>query len=274
MILKKYLIKPAALVLLGLGLFGCAAGTFVKPDGTTDKPVWPGVKRATLDHKKGTFPNMTNLQQVKAGMTKDQMYALLGRPHFSELWGVREWNFLFHFHTPNMGENNVSTCQYKILYDEHGITRSFYWQPVLPENGDCPPRIKKLEKHTVSADALFDFDGSTLVDMNSSGRRELNEISKKIIKNQDIESIKVYGYTDHLGDDAYNLRLSERRAQTVRDYLVDRGVDAHLIHAKGMGEKEPVKNCADVKDRAALIACLHPNRRVEVTVHSSVLPDQ
>lgn len=273
MILKKYFIKSGLSILLTVGLFGCAAGTFVKPDGTTEQPIWPKVNKASIQ-KKGTFPNMANLQQVRAGMTKDQMYVLLGVPHFSELWGVREWNFLFHFHTPNMGENGVSSCQYKILYDEHGIARNFYWQAVTPEDGDCPPKIKKSQTHTMSADALFDFNSSTLADLNSSGKSQLDRLAEKLADKSDIQTVHVHGFTDYLGNAEYNQQLSERRAQAVRHYLIKKGISSALIQAKGMGEQSPVKTCSKSLKRATLIACLQPNRRVEVIVDTEELPNQ
>jgi OOP family OmpA-OmpF porin len=73
----------------------------------------------------------------------------------------------------------------------------------------------------------------------------------------------VIGYTDRLGGTAYNQTLSERRAATVRDYLVGKGIEADHIDAEGRGEADPVKTCEDT-DRAKLIACLAPNRRVVV----------
>jgi len=75
----------------------------------------------------------------------------------------------------------------------------------------------------------------------------------------------VSGHADRLGSDAYNLTLSRRRADTVRDYLVSKGVDRAKIETLGMGEKQPVVQC-DQKAMKALIECLQPNRRVDVEV--------
>jgi OmpA-OmpF porin, OOP family len=66
-----------------------------------------------------------------------------------------------------------------------------------------------------------------------------------------------------LGTPAYNQKLSLQRAEAVRDYLVNRGVPANRLRAQGRGETQPVVQCTE-KDRAALITCLEPNRRVEV----------
>jgi len=75
----------------------------------------------------------------------------------------------------------------------------------------------------------------------------------------------VTGHTDRLGSDGYNQKLSERRADAVRNYLVSKGVPKDRIETIGMGEKQPVVQC-DQKSMKALIECLQPNRRVDVQV--------
>lgn len=89
------------------------------------------------------------------------------------------------------------------------------------------------------------------------------------MKEADNASISVMGHTDRMGSDADNQLLSQRRARTVRQYLIDNGVDATSIRAEGWGESEPVKACDDNQDRDALIACLQPNRRVEIQVNAA-----
>ena len=77
------------------------------------------------------------------------------------------------------------------------------------------------------------------------------------------------GHTDRLGSQAYNEKLSLARADAVRDYLISKGVPKDKIEAIGMGEKQPVVQC-DQKNRKELIACLQPNRRVDVEVKGDV----
>ncbi|STS89573.1 outer membrane protein A [Klebsiella variicola] len=76
------------------------------------------------------------------------------------------------------------------------------------------------------------------------------------------------GFTDRIGSEAYNQQLSEKRAQSVVDYLVAKGIPAGKISARGMGKSNPVtgNTCDNVKARAALIDCLAPDRRVEIEV--------
>lgn len=252
-------------------LAGCAAVSHVKPDGTTDEPKWPQWDRVSFDKKRGTFPDLGSLKQVKPGLSKDQMYYLLGRPHYAEAWRPVEWNYLFHFHTPGQGVEGVTTCQFKVLYDKNMIARSFHWHPVDPAGAACPPLASAAtplppQRYTLGADALFPFDRSGLGDLQAAGRRQLDDLAAKLNAFETLNSVIVVGHTDRLGADAYNERLSQQRAETVRNYLIQRGVPAAKITARGMGERVPVTQCRDGMNRSALIACLQPNRRVEVEV--------
>ena len=258
----------AAVVLLA----GCAAGTHVTEKGTTEQPVWPKWDSVTFNNTKGTFPDLQSLSQVRAGMTKDQLYYLLGRPQYNDGWRPVEWNYLFHFHTPGQGTDDVTTCQYKVLFDKDMYARSFYWHAVDPENGVCPPTAKAapaVKRYTLGADALFAFDRGGLSDLNPKGKYDLDNLATQLKQFDQLNSVKITGHTDYLGSDAYNLRLSEQRAQTVRQYFIAQGLPANKIYAVGMGESQAVKQCASTGNRSALIACLQPNRRVEVEVDGS-----
>ena len=79
-------------------------------------------------------------------------------------------------------------------------------------------------------------------------------------------TINVNGHADRLGSPQYNQKLSERRADAVKAYLVKQGATAAKIETYGFGKTLQVKSCPDQKDRKALIECLQPNRRVEVEV--------
>ncbi|MDO5667062.1 MAG: OmpA family protein [Alcaligenaceae bacterium] len=261
--------KIAAIV-TSLLLVACGNISKVDQHGMTDEPVWPSVDRVTFHNKMGTFPDLTSLKEVKAGMTKDQLYYLLGRPHFGEGFvGVREWDYLFHFHTPGQGTNDVTTCQFKALFDRDVFTRSFFWKAVDPAEAVCPPGAQGPQRYTIAANALFAFDKADISSMRAEGRRQLDDLATTIQSFDDLKAVTVYGYTDLLGDASYNQGLSQRRADTVRNYLVQRGVPSHLISAQGMGETQPVKQCDSQQPRNEYIACLEPNRRVEISVDGS-----
>jgi OOP family OmpA-OmpF porin len=120
----------------------------------------------------------------------------------------------------------------------------------------CTPTMETI---TVAAEKLFGFDKANLKD---DGKAALDEAATKIKANADIELVLVTGHTDRLGSDAYNQKLSERRANQVKAYLVSQGVDASRLQAVGKGESEPVVACDGVKGSKALKECLQPNRRV------------
>ena len=97
----------------------------------------------------------------------------------------------------------------------------------------------------------------------------VNEARQAGIKS--VSSMTIVGYTDPLGPDAYNQKLSEQRAAAVRDYLVSKGMSSSVIQTEGRGKSQPKVTEADckakgeAKTRQALIACLAPARRVEIT---------
>lgn len=120
-----------------------------------------------------------------------------------------------------------------------------------------PPR---LERQTLSAKELFDFDKATL----RMPQPKLDEIAEVLKRNPQIETVRITGYTDRIGTDAYNMKLSQRRADAVKAYLVKKGVPPSRLIAVGKGEANPVVECKDTQKQAELIKCLEPNRRVEV----------
>ncbi|MBR7059375.1 MAG: OmpA family protein [Neisseriaceae bacterium] len=249
-------------------LSACAgSGTVVKSDGTTDEPRWHKWDKTWFNKSKGTFPDLSSLREVRSGLTKDQLYYLIGRPQYSEAWRSHDWNYLFHFHTPGRGTNDVTTCQFKVLFDKDMFARSFYWKAVDPVDATCPPDSgKQVLHHTLQTDVLFSFDKYGKMDIQGQGKLELQEFANKVRQIDKITAIYVTGHTDYLGDDAYNERLALQRAETVRQYLTDLGLPAALILADGRGEREPVVQCyANVPN---LKQCLQPNRRVEIRVNS------
>lgn len=127
-----------------------------------------------------------------------------------------------------------------------------------------PPMPAKI---TLSADALFRFDRSGPADLLPRGRAELDQLAQNIGA-AGIASLTVIGHTDRLGSEAYNLRLSLARANTVKSYLQQRGVTLPIA-VEGRGKREQIAACDGVGPKAALIACLQPNRRVEVILHES-----
>lgn len=127
-----------------------------------------------------------------------------------------------------------------------------------PVAAKCEP---KSETITVGAEKLFGFDKAAL---KTEGKAALDDAAAKIKANPEIKAVIVTGHTDRIGSDAYNQKLSERRAKMVADYLVTQGVDSGMIQSSGKGESSPVVECKGNKANKKLISCLQPNRRVEI----------
>jgi OOP family OmpA-OmpF porin len=117
-----------------------------------------------------------------------------------------------------------------------------------------------------SADSLFDFGKATI---KAAGRQSLEQLARDLRGTQ-FSVITVVGYSDRIGAQAYNQKLSTRRAEAVRDYLVESlGIPASKTDVKGMDGADPVTKpdeCVGQKRTPKLIACLQPDRRVEVEV--------
>jgi outer membrane protein OmpA-like peptidoglycan-associated protein len=144
--------------------------------------------------------------------------------------------------------------------------RAEYYAPPPPMAGADPrPQRERqqhsqvFERYTLSARELFDFDRSDL----RLPQPKLDEIATALQQNPQIDHVTITGHTDRLGGEEYNQKLSERRAQTVKQYLVSKGVEPKRLEAVGRGESQPVFECKD-QGKAELIKCLEPNRRVEV----------
>jgi len=110
-------------------------------------------------------------------------------------------------------------------------------------------------KVTFAADAFFDFDKSVL---KPEGRAKLDDLVQKI-RGINLEVIIAVGHTDSVGTDAYNQRLSVRRAEAVKAYLVSKGIERNRVYTEGKGEKQPVADNRTKEGRAK-------NRRVEIEV--------
>jgi len=111
------------------------------------------------------------------------------------------------------------------------------------------------EKITFAADVLFDFDKATL---KPEGKAKLDELASKV-KGINLEVVIAIGHTDSIGSDAYNQKLSVRRAESVKSYLVSKGIEPNRVYTEGKGEKQPVASNKTKEGR-------QKNRRVEIEV--------
>jgi len=125
------------------------------------------------------------------------------------------------------------------------------------------PRGPMIQKITLETDVLFGFDRAELRD---EGKQKLDEIADGL-KGAEVNEIVAIGYTDPIGSEQYNEKLSQRRADAVKEYLAQKGVSSERIQSEGRGEQNPVTgdDCKGAKGQK-LISCLEPNRRVEIEV--------
>ncbi len=142
--------------------------------------------------------------------------------------------------------------------------RDANWTPATaaPGCGDAAPAAPKAaapvaaaSKVTYAADAFFDFDKSVV---KPAGKAKLDDLVAKI-KGINLEVIIAVGHTDSIGTDAYNQKLSVRRAEAVKAYLVSKGIEKNRVYTEGKGEKQPVASNKTKEGRAK-------NRRVEIEV--------
>ncbi|MBI3102289.1 MAG: OmpA family protein [Burkholderiales bacterium] len=124
--------------------------------------------------------------------------------------------------------------------------------PAAPAAAPAAPTSSKV---TYAADAFFDFDKAVL---KPAGKAKLDDLASKV-KGINLEVIIAVGHTDSVGTDAYNQKLSIRRAEAVKAYLVSKGIDKSRVYTEGKGEKQPVADNKTKEGRAK-------NRRVEIEV--------
>lgn len=231
---------------------GSGAESIVFPDAGGARP------------KGGTFPNVESLRNIEPGVTKAQVQALIGTPQFKEgIWRVREWDYLFNFRR----NGQVVVCQYKVFFDANMMVGSVHWLPAtcadLLEPAVASALTPSGEPLRLSTDVLFTFGRFELT---PQGRERLTGLQQQLRSASETQDIRVVGYTDRIGSDGYNLVLSQQRARAVRDFVVNGGIPSAAVQVDGRGNAEAVVECADNESREALIACLAPNRRVELSL--------
>lgn len=273
-------------------LAGCATSVSqISADGHVEKVIFPDQNRAWI--KQGIYASPEQLRKIQPNTTKGQTFALLGAPHFDEGFGrVREWDYILNFYDEgqsNTTQNTVQQCQFKIIFNNNMLVQETFWKPE-----DCAAHLEKtgapavtvgpdmlvaekVIEHTVEkniytysfkidSDGFFDFDKYDLTDLRPGGKQRLEKLLSAIADKGHIVSLTIVGHTDRLGSDEYNNKLSELRANTIKDYLISQGIPSEVITAHGVGKTMPIVQCSQSKRDNALISCLQPNRRFEIDV--------
>ncbi len=138
--------------------------------------------------------------------------------------------------------------------------------PVTASASGSAAPAPTVSKMVLSGDTLFALGKSGIRDLSKEGRQRLDEVVEKIKALGEVEQIKIVGHADASGKPEANRRLSEARARSVKSYLVAKGVKPSVIITSGMGDTQPVVQCDMQMPKDKLVACLAPNRRVEIEV--------
>ena len=156
----------------------------------------------------------------------------------------------------------VQDSNKNFLRDKNGNCVRTKWETTFDP---CREKIYVVEllENMYESKIYFDFDKYNLKDSEKEKIRAVAEV----IKEHQIEAIKIVGYTDKIGGDEYNHKLSHKRADAVRDYLCSLvTLKSSRIEIGGFGKAKPIKTCPESLKGNALINCLAPNRRAEVEV--------
>ena len=136
--------------------------------------------------------------------------------------------------------------------------------PQKPEPKKTDPDKKAGEVETLFADAVFAFGKGALDSLNRESQEALSGLATRL-KSSSVTRVVVTGHTDRFGSSELNRVLSTERAESIRSYLIAQGIKPDLIQAAGAGSTEPKSKCpATVRREPKVIACLAPDRRVEV----------
>lgn len=163
-------------------------------------------------------------------------------------------------------ETAIKECDPDLFPEKVAVTPPPEEKPVTPVPPPVvPPAPPSLQ---LSSGSLFDFDRSVV---KAEDKKMLDKFVSDL-NGKKYDSITVTGYTDRIGKDDYNMKLSERRANAVKNYLHDSGkIESDKIVAIGKGKSEPVMKSTDCRKMTAkqTIACLQPDRRVVVKVSAT-----
>ncbi len=215
----------------------------------------PVISMDTPQRLPGSDPVRPDLWNRIAALKKDKSFSCAQRPI-----AEAEVNLVWAGHENSESGPSEAAPYLRITEDR------IYEAKVAIDNCVKPAPPPVMEKVTLSSDVLFDFDQSTL---EPSALSRLDELAKEIITAEMLEKVVLVGHTDRLHSDGHpdrNALLSVLRAESIKQYLIGKGIPEAKIRASGVGSSQPVVECpTDVIEEKQVI-CLRPNRRVEIVL--------
>ncbi|MCP1327988.1 OmpA family protein [Halomonas sp. 707D4] len=211
----------------------------------------------------GVTVPVAELARVEEGigrLSKPDVVALIGPPNEAGST-YQDDHWLYNIDLA-LTDDDVLVCQYRVSFAQERLTGTQWRRPQCEALYD----EQRPTGYSLSADLLFGFDSATI---SPAGQEAIREVATAVQQRGTPSAVSVIGHADRIGNPAYNMTLSQRRAEAVAAALGQFGVAPSLITPVGRGSSQPIASCDGVQGEA-LKTCLAPDRRVDISLSGSL----